>query len=272
MSMVGRLVRLDVKLLLREPLTLVFTLAFPPLVLVVLGAAFAGAKPDPGEWEGLAPMDFYVPGYIALTLASVGVLTIPVHLATYRETGVLRRLQASPIGLGTALVAEAVSSLLVATAGATVLLVLGATLYDVHLPRSPALALLTYLLAGVCFCAIGVLLGVLLPSARAAQGLGMLLFFVMMFLSGTDGPRELFGPVLRAVSDALPLTHVVLSMVDPWTGSGMDWSAVAVVVVFTVAAAAGTALAVRAPTRAAWVPHSAHLAHPPGRDRQNQGG
>lgn len=245
MSMLGRLVWLDLKLLLREPLTLVFTLAFPPLVLVVLGAAFGSTQPEPGVWQGLDPMDFYVPGYIALTLASVGLLAIPVHLTTYRETGVLRRLQASPIGLGTALVAEAVAAMTVATVGAGVLVVLGATSYGVHLPRDPGVVLVTYLMAAACFCAIGFLLGVVLPNARAAQGLGTLLFFVMMFLSGTDGPRELFGPTLKAVSDALPMTHVVLALVDPWTGQGPDWTALAAVAAFTVAAAAGSVVVVR---------------------------
>lgn len=243
--MLGRLVWLDLKLLMREPLTLVFTLAFPPLVLVVLGAAFDTEPPDPEVWQGLAPMDFFVPGYIALTLASVGLLAIPVHLTTYRETGVLRRLQASPIGLGTALVAEAVAAMTVATVGAVVLVVLGATSYGVHVPRAPGAVLVTYLLSAACFCAIGFLLGVTLPNARAAQGLGTLLFFVMMFLSGTDGPRELFGPTLKAVSDALPMTHVVLALVDPWTGQGMDWTALAAVTAFTVAAAAGSVAVVR---------------------------
>jgi ABC-2 type transport system permease protein len=245
MTMLRRLVWLDLKLFLREPLTLVLTLAFPPLVLVVLGAVFGDEPPDPQHWEGLAPMDIYVPGYIALTLASVGVLTIPVHLTTYRETGVLRRLQASPIGLGVTVAAEALAAVVVATVGAVLLLVLGALAYDVHLPRAPWLVLVTYALSALCFCAIGFLLGVLLPNARAAQGLGLLLFFVMMFLSGTDGPRELFGSTLHAVSDTLPMTHMVLAMVDPWTGRGMDWAATAIVVGFTLAAVAGSALAVR---------------------------
>lgn len=245
MSMLGRLVWLDLKLLLREPLTLVFTLAFPPLVLVVLGAAFGSSDAEPDEWEGVAPMTFYVPGYIALTLASVGLLAIPVHLTTYRETGVLRRLQASPIGLGAALTAEAVAAMTVATAGAVVLVAVGTTSYDVMLPRAPGAVLATYVLSAACFCSIGFLLGVALPNARAAQGLGTLLFFVMMFLSGTDGPRELFGPVLKAVSDALPMTHMVLALVDPWVGRGMDWGAVAMVAAFTAAAATASVLVVR---------------------------
>jgi hypothetical protein len=41
----------------------------------------------------------------------------------------------------------------------------------------------------------------------------------MMFLCGADGPRELFGPTLHAISETLPMTHMVLALVAPWTGA-----------------------------------------------------
>ena len=84
----------ELKLFLREPLTVIFTLALPLLFLFVLGGVF-GNQPDAGYYRGAGPLDFYVPGYIALVWAAVGLLALPVHLARYREDGVLRRLRAS---------------------------------------------------------------------------------------------------------------------------------------------------------------------------------
>jgi hypothetical protein len=85
---------IEVKLFLREPLTVVFTLALPLLFLFVLGGIF-GNTPDPAVFRGAGPLDFYVPGYLALVWAAVGLLAFPVQIARYREDGVLRRFRAS---------------------------------------------------------------------------------------------------------------------------------------------------------------------------------
>jgi ABC-2 type transport system permease protein len=229
----------EVKLLLREPITVVFTFGFPLLVLLVLGQVF-GNTPDPEApevWRGVGPMDYYVPGYVGLTIAAIGLIALPVHLASYRERGVLRRLRASGMRPATVLGAQAAVAALAATVGAILLVALGFLVYDVHAPVSVAGVLAGYVLSVACFGSIGILLGALMPSARAAQGLGLMLFFAMMFLAGTDGPREVMGEVLRRIGDFLPLTHVVTAMQDPWIGFGTNVPELALVVGVTAAAA-----------------------------------
>ena len=103
--------------------------------------------------------------------------------------------------------------------GAALLTVVGFTVHDVHAPESAGGVLLGFAVSLACFAAIGVLLGALMPSARAAQGIGLMLFFAMMFLSGTDGPREILGDVLRSIGEAFPLTHTFIVMQDPWMAS-----------------------------------------------------
>jgi ABC-2 type transport system permease protein len=38
-------------------------------------------------------VNFYVPAYLGLVWASVGLLALPIHVVRYREDGVLRRLR-----------------------------------------------------------------------------------------------------------------------------------------------------------------------------------
>jgi ABC-2 type transport system permease protein len=87
---------IELKLFLRVPITVVFTLALPPLVLYVLAEVF-GNTPAPDEFvfRGFGAVDYYVPAYIGLVVASLGLIGLPVHLASYRERGVLRRFQAA---------------------------------------------------------------------------------------------------------------------------------------------------------------------------------
>lgn len=223
MGTLRKMTWIELKLFAREPITVVFALAFPVLVVVVLGAAF-GNTPDPEEtvFRGIGPMDYYVPGYIGLAISSIGLIGIPVHLATYRERGVMRRFRASGVPAWAVFGAQLIVCLVIATVGSILLVAVGFVGYDVRAPESLGGVLLAFLLSVLCFAAIGVLLGALMPSARAAQGLGLILFFVMMFLAGTDGPREILGEVLRWIGDLLPLTHVVTALQDPWVGFGTN--------------------------------------------------
>ena len=233
-----RMAWLEVKLLVREPITLIFTFAFPLLVLAVLGQVF-GNTPDPEQPEvfrGVGPMDYYLPGYIGLSIAAIGLIALPVHLASYRERGVLKRYRASGLSAGLVVGSQAAVGALAAIVGAALLTIVGFLGYDVHIPESVGGVLLGFAASVVCFGAIGVLLGAVLPSARAAQGLGLMLFFAMMFLSGTDGPREILGDVMRGIGEAFPLTHSFIVMQDPWIGFGMNLGRLAIVLVVAVLA------------------------------------
>jgi len=181
-------------------------------------------------------MDYYLPGYIGLSIAAIGLIALPVHLASYRERGVLKRYRASGLSAGLVVGSQAAVGALAAIVGAALLTIVGFLGYDVHAPESVGGVLLGFAASVVCFGAIGVLLGAVLPSARAAQGLGLMLFFAMMFLSGTDGPREILGDVMRGIGEAFPLTHSFIVMQDPWIGFGMNLGRLAIVLVVAVLA------------------------------------
>ncbi|HEX3002726.1 MAG TPA: ABC transporter permease [Angustibacter sp.] len=220
---------MELKLFAREPLTVVFVVVLPLVVLYVLNGVFGTAPPDPSVWEGLDSVDFYTSAYVALVAATAGVLSLPVHLAAYREQGVLRRFRASAVRPSVLVAAHMAVTVVAATAGTVPLVVVSRLGYDVTLPRSWPGVLAAYLLVAVSFAALGALLGFLLPTARTAQGLGVLLFFVFMMLGGAGPPREVLPPLLGHVGDAVPVTYAARLLRDPWLGRPWDVGAVAVV-------------------------------------------
>ncbi|HEX6146173.1 MAG TPA: ABC transporter permease, partial [Acidimicrobiia bacterium] len=86
--------RLELKLFLREPLTVLFALVLPLMVLFVMGGVF-GNEADVSVYRGVGAMNYYVPAYLALVAASVGLISLPTQLAGNRERGVLKRYRAS---------------------------------------------------------------------------------------------------------------------------------------------------------------------------------
>jgi len=85
------------------------------------------------------------------------------------------------------------------------------------------------------------LLGTLLPSARSAQAVGLLLFFPSFLLGAGGPPPNVMGSAVRHVAGPLPLTLLTNAVRGPWLGLGPAAGSLiglaALTVLFTVAAA-----------------------------------
>jgi ABC-2 type transport system permease protein len=223
MRPLAKMTWVEVKLFLREPITVIFTLALPLMVLYVLGGVFGNDVETGGGMEvygGHGPTDFYTPAYVALAVAGVALIGVPTHMVEYREIGVLKRLRASAVRRRVVLLSQLLVTLLVATAGAALLLAAAFAFTDVTGPDDIARFVGAYLLGAMSIAAFGLLLGTVLPTARAAQSVGLLLWFMFLFLSGAGPPPEVLPETLRTVSNWLPLTPIVELLQEPWLAGG----------------------------------------------------
>jgi ABC-2 type transport system permease protein len=193
MRTLSKLTWVEIKLFGREPIAVVFALAFPLVVLLVLAGAFGN---DVAPFGGVRAVDYYLPGYLAVVIASVGLIGLPVHLAGLRERGVLRRLRASSVPMSTVFGAQVIVNFVMATVGAAVLLVAASLIYEVHAPSSSAGVAVAFAVGTLSFLALGILIGSLARTARVAQAIGLVLFFPLWLLSGA-------GPPLAAMTDTM---------------------------------------------------------------------
>lgn len=209
-----RLTWTETKLFLREPMATFFTVAFPLLLLFAFGAIFGN---DPGSAPGEVGYTTYaLPGYVALTVGSLGLLSLPTTLAIYRDQGILRRFRVTPLRPTAVLGAQGVVHLLMLLGSVGLLLGAALLVYDVPMPDRPLLVFASILLATLSFLTLGFLLGAVAPTARVAQAVGNALFFPMLFLSGAAIPQFLFPEWLKTASATLPLTHATRLLQDAW--------------------------------------------------------
>jgi ABC-2 type transport system permease protein len=212
------------KLFIREPITMFFTFALPLLFLFVMGGVFGKmTNGGSGEFHGLSAMAFYTPAYIALVLTSVGIVGLPGHLTGYRERGVLRRFRASSLSIWRIFGAQGLVSLATAAIGGILILIVGIFAFHVSLPQNPFLVILAFLVSALSFTSLGLLLGAVLPTSRAAQGVGLVLFFVMLILGGAGPPPEDMTHLMRVVGDFTPMQHAVTLLQNAWLGLGWNW-------------------------------------------------
>ncbi|RME80129.1 MAG: ABC transporter permease [Caldilineae bacterium] len=237
MKALRKLTVVQFKLYLREPMAFFFTLIFPAALLLLFGAIF-GNTPDPQYHPDYGYIDYETPALLALIIATVGLMSVPVATAAAREAKVLRRYRVTPLRARTYILADVLTSLAVAVLGSILLVILGVLVFDLHLPQEPLGVAGAFLLASLAFAALGYLVAGIAPTARVAQVVGMVLFFPMMFLSGAATPVEFMPGWLRTVAEWLPMRHAVRSLQGFWFGESwreFDVQTLALALVLVVA-------------------------------------
>jgi ABC-2 type transport system permease protein len=71
----------------------------------------------------------------------------------------------------------------------------------------------------ICYMAIGGALGLMAPTARAANAIGNLLFLPTFLLAGGGPPRGVMSGPMQTISDLIPLSHVTSGLRREWLGA-----------------------------------------------------
>jgi ABC-2 type transport system permease protein len=234
-SALSRLTVTESKLFFREPTAVFFALAFPPILLVVLGSIPSFREPDAGL-GGLRVIDLYAPIVVTLALAMLALNGLPQLFATYREKGILRRMATTPVRPATMLGAQLIMCAALAVGVMVVVLAVARVGFDVALPRQIPAYLIAYLLCVLAMLTLGLLVASLAPSGRGAGAIGSVLFFPVLFFAGLWVPRAGMPEVLRRISDFTPLGAGVQSLSDAAAGHWPQLLHVAVMLGWTLVA------------------------------------
>jgi ABC-2 type transport system permease protein len=217
---------------MREPIGLFWGVAFPLVLLIVMGAT--GSDKHKAAYGGLRFIDVYVPVLMVFVLTIIAVNVLPAVLTSYRDKGYLRRLATTPIGPSRLLGVQLGLNLAVATTAMVVVVVVARAAFDVRLPQDVLGWVVVLALTAVAMLGLGGLVASVSPSQRLAGLIGSLLFFPMMFFAGLWGPRSDMGPGLRHVSDFTPLGASVGGIQDAVAGHWPHWSHLAVLAFYAV--------------------------------------
>jgi ABC-2 type transport system permease protein len=213
----GQLLGTELRLFGREPMALFWGIAFPLVLLVVLGIA-SSSKPQ----HSLGDVTFivaYTPVVMVFSLTILALNALPPALASYRQTGYLRRLQTTPVGAWRLLAVEVTINFGASIVVVALIATIARIAFAVPLPSELGGFVLAIVLGAAAMLGLGTVLAALAPTARIAGIVGSLLFFPMMFFAGLWVPRAQMGSALRAVSDYTPLGALVAAVQRTIAGS-----------------------------------------------------
>jgi len=223
---------METKLFLREPVGAFFTLVFPLMMLFLFGSIYGNAPTS--MFNGYGTIDISVPAYTAMIIATTGLVGLTITMSAYRENGVLRRLRTTPISPLVVLVAQVIVMFVMTTFGMFMLIVAGKLVYNMRFDGDALSVLAGFVLSCLSFFSIGFILAGLMPTARTAQVVGMVLLYPMLFLSGAGFPRELLPEAIKNISTFLPLTYVVNLLRGLWIGETLSKLTTEVIVLVAI--------------------------------------
>ncbi len=159
--------------------------------------------------QALRYVDWVLPGVLAMNIMFSSLWGVGWVIVRYRKNGVLRRLKATPLSALEFLTAQVLSRLTVVLV-ASVVVYAGADLTLDFVMRGSRLTLfLVYVAGSLCLISLGLVVAARLRTEEFADGLLNVLSWPMLLLSGVWFSMEGTSPAAQAVSQFLPLTHMV---------------------------------------------------------------
>jgi ABC-2 type transport system permease protein len=205
--------QVELKSFFRERQSVVFILAMPAIMLVLLGAIF-------GKETSSAPSvtvgDLYVAGLIGGGVMATSYQNLGISIAFERERFTLKRLRGTPMPPAAYFAGKIIQVIVAALAEVAVLLVIGVAFYHLRLPTSvTAWWTFTWVFVlGVAACSLLGIAASSLPRSAARNGVAVvtLPFVVLQFISGVYVPFFLVPSWLRDIASVFPLEWMCQGM------------------------------------------------------------
>ncbi|MEN2740773.1 ABC transporter permease [Microbacterium sp. X-17] len=241
---------IELKRKLRNRRTLLFTVAFPILMYVIIGARLVNQPLTATPISAGGPS---VASYIMVSMAMYGAMMSATQtgaaVAVERAQGWSRQLRLTPLNPVVNVVMKMIAGMLLGLLAVVATYVAGA-ISGVQL--SPAQWIVTgltaWILASAVFTTLGLMVGYMVPGENAAQ-ITSLVIVLLSFLGGLFYPLSSMPDFLQTIAKFTPVYGISEIARAPLTGDAFDIWALVNAIVWLAIFVAGTAFFFRRDTK-----------------------
>ena len=203
----------ELRAFFRERQSVVFILAMPAVMLVLLGAIFS--RPHQSA-PAISVSDLYVAGLIGGGVMATSYQNLGMSIALERERFTLKRLRGTPMPAAAYFIGKIIQVLVAALAEVAILLAIGVAFYHLRLPATvSAWWTFTWVFGlGVAACSLLGIAASSVPRSAARNGIAVITlpFMVLQFISGVYVPIFLVPRWLRDIAAVFPLEWMCRGM------------------------------------------------------------
>ena len=197
-----QLIKVDIKLALRQRVVIFFNYLFPLVFFFGMSSAFK-ASTNAGTATYVLTMS------LVLGVLGSGLFGAGVRAIQEREMNILRRYKVTPITSGPILLASMVTGWVIFMPSIVMLVVISHFFNNLPWPSRLPILLVFMSVALIAFRSIGLVIASVANTMQEGNILVQLLYFPMLLLSGATIPASAFGPTVRIVSGFIPSTYLV---------------------------------------------------------------
>ena len=227
--------RVEQKLFFRSPDVILFCLAMP-LVVFILITMIAGKKAAADSC-----LTYLQSAYVALSTVGIccsAFMSIPITIVECRSQGVLRRMYCSPCSPARLLACDTLCSGVLA-ALSTLILTLAAVVFGYRMQGNVFAYIALWLLTMISMFSIGLMVASLCRTTKSLNVVTSLLYFPMLLFSGATIPLEVFPAWFQAVAKWMPL-GVGIDLLKSVSMGCYDSITVPMITLITITAICGT--------------------------------
>lgn len=218
-----------------------FTFLLPVLFFLIFGSVYGNDHIALSSHDHVRAASFLEAGMIGYGVAATCFAGLGITLVVRRESGVLKRIRATPLPAMTYLCGVLASTFLVFLIEAVIIVAIGRFLFSVAVPDRLFSLAGVLALGAMSFAALGLGVTGLVRSAEGSSAVINAFYLPMAIISGTFFSPKSYPEFLRIIADVLPLTHyteltrdVMLRNVHLWAdgtqiGIVAAWGAVGLV-------------------------------------------
>lgn len=240
--LVAAQVHYQLRLLIRSPLS-TFTIAVIPLLLLVTLNAVMPADALAALRGGGRYIDFLTPAMATFAVVNAAYINTITSVVLARDSGILKRLRATPLPAWTHVAGRLVAALATSTIAAGVVTAVGVLLLGAHLDAARlGYGVLLVVVASVCLTVLGLALSVVVPKPDSALPIAYGTVLPLCFTSDVFFPATSAPQWLHDVAALFPLAPIAHAAEAQFGGTAGGWPMTTGEVVTVVAWTVGGAI------------------------------
>jgi ABC-2 type transport system permease protein len=216
----------------RNPASAFFIFAFPLMFLVIFTALLGHGTVNVSATRVVNTSTYYVAAMASFGLISACYTNIAISVSSQRDTGVLKRINGTPLPKSVYLGARMLHALIVGVLLVVITAAFGRLLYSASIPTGVTLLrfLVMLLVGSATFCALGFAITAVIPNADAAPAIVNATILPLLFLSGVFIPLGSNSPAwILWIARIFPVWHFARGMQAGFLGTAFNWTDVLVV-------------------------------------------
>src|SRR5580704_10227021 len=195
---------INVKLTFRDRSVIFFNYLFP-LVFFFIFAQLFHAEQGGAIIQVLTMV-------LSIGILGSGFFGAGIRAVQDREANILRRFKVAPISAAPMLVASLLTGLLNFLPSVLLMVLLSHFIYGMAIPRQWLSLLVFISLGALAFRALGLIVASVVNSMQESQIVIQLLYFPMLFLSGTTIPLTILPSWVQIIAQFIPATYLLNGM------------------------------------------------------------